>query len=153
MKNDANIETIIKEVSNRLSKYLEENNNRKTHERFTILEEIYRNQKHFDAESLYLKMKKNSYSVSRATVYNTLDVLLECGLIKKHNFGEHIFYFEKTHGFPLHFHLVCTKCKAINEFEDMQILNLAEQYSNSISFRLNDLSLNLYGLCDLCQKA
>lgn len=150
MTNAINIDQIIEEASQRFSNYLKQNNNRKTHERFAILEEIYRNQDHFDAETLYIQMKKSAYRVSRATIYNTLEVLLDCGLIKKHHFGDNISFYEKTCGFPRHHHLVCTKCGEIEEFVDEQIIQLAEHHSRSGSFLLNDLSLNLYGLCERC---
>ena len=151
MNNAINIDVIIKEASQRFSDYLEKNNNRKTHERFALLEEIYRNQHHFDAEMLYVRMKKSAYRVSRATVYNTLEVLLDCGLIKKYHFGENVSFFERTHGFPKHHHLVCSQCKSIGEFEYSEIQNMAVTQSEKYGFELEDFSLTLYGLCGNCR--
>lgn len=150
-KNDQ-IDDIVRQVIRRFSQYLEQNNNRKTHERFAILEEIYRNQKHFDAETLYVQMKKSAYRVSRATVYNTLEVLLDCGLIKKHHFGNNVSFYEKTHGFPEHYHIICSNCNSIQEFEEPSIEGLAQEHSQSKNFQLYELSLNLYGLCKECRK-
>jgi len=146
------MDDILKEVSRRFGKYLEENNNRKTHERFAILEEIYLNQKHFDAETLYVQMKKSAYRVSRATIYNTLEVLLDCNLIKKHNFGDNVSFFEKTYGFPTHHHMICSNCKSISEFENEEILNQSKSTSKELNFNLKDISLNLYGLCRECNN-
>jgi Fur family ferric uptake transcriptional regulator len=143
---------IISDVKTKFSEYLENNNNRKTQERFAILEEIYSNQDHFDAETLYVQMKKSAYRVSRATVYNTIDVLLECKLIKKHNFGENVSFFEKTYGVKPHHHLICSKCKTIREFEDPQILELSKNVASSHDFKLEDISLNLFGICNHCMK-
>ncbi|MEE9372566.1 MAG: transcriptional repressor [Saprospiraceae bacterium] len=140
------------EVKNKFSQYLENNNNRKTHERFAILDEIYSNQTHFDAESLYVKMKKSDYRVSRATVYNTIDVLLKCNLIKKHNFGDNMFFFEKTYGVTPHHHMICKTCKSIIEFEGFGVREFSHQISKSKQFKIEDICLNVYGKCEKCNK-
>ena len=80
---DLNI-TTIKEV---LRQYLLEKGFRNTPERYTILEEIYSMEHHFNVDDLYLLMMQKKYHVSKATIYNTIEIFLDAGLIRKHRFG------------------------------------------------------------------
>ena len=122
--NTRNEEAIIKEVKNIFAVHLEQNNFRKTPERFAILEEIYRRNDHFDAEALYIHMKNQNYRVSRATVYNTLELLVTCDLVKKHQFGKNLAQYEKSYGFKQHDHILMQDSGEVLEFCDPRIQNI-----------------------------
>ena len=137
----------LKNAKHRFKTFLEENKNRKTPERFAILEEIYLHQTHFDAESLYIKMKQNSYRVSRATIYNTLDILVECDLVIRHQFGDNKTLYEKCHGFPEHHHIVCLQCGQIKEFTDDRLADIVHRAAALPNNKIERTSLNIYTSC------
>ncbi len=146
-------EDIIKEVIQIFSNHLEKNGLRKTPERFAILEEIYRRSDHFDAEALYIHMKVQNYRVSRATVYNTLELLVTCDLVKKHQFGKNLAQYEKSYGFKQHDHVICVDCGKVVEFCDPRVQQIKSLVGEILKFKITHHSLNLYGICDgACDK-
>lgn len=153
MENLENNEELIKEVNQIFSAHLELNNFRKTPERFAILEEIYHRTDHFDAETLYIHMKNKNYRVSRATVYNTLELLVNCDLVTKHQFGKNLAQYEKSYGYKQHDHLLCIDCGKVLEFCDPRIQGIKDMMGDLLKFKVTHHSLNLYGKCDgACEK-
>lgn len=137
-----------------LKNYLQDKGFRNTPERYTILEEIYSLDHHFNVDDLYLIMMQKKYHVSKATIYNTIEIFLDAGLIRKHQFGEKTLSsssYEKSYFDKQHDHLVIYKkgsdkeIEEIIEFCDPRIQGIKEAIENAFGVNIDSHSLYFYG--------
>lgn len=142
---------IIKDV---LKLYLKDKGFRNTPERYTILEEIYNFEQHFNVDDLYMLMMQKKYHISKATIYNTIEIFLDAGLIRKHQFGEKTLTgstYEKSYFDKQHDHLVIYKkdsdkeIQEIIEFCDPRIQTIKKSIEEAFGVEIDSHSLYLYG--------
>ena len=144
MNNEADTKVSVRKV---FTEYLENHHQRKTPERFAILDEIYSLKEHFDIEQLYKILLSKNHNVSRATVYNTIDLLLDANLVMKHQFGKSLALYERSYAYKQHDHLICSNCEHVFEFCDPRIQQIQSMVGRMLNFDVRQHSLNLYGSC------
>lgn len=138
-------------VKQRLAQYLESKKMRKTEERFKILDKIYSSSAHVDVVALHKAMLADGYQVSRATVYNTLDLLIEAGLVRRVTLGDGVARYERITANSNHHHLICTRCGKVKEMRAVEVVG--DLLSRKMrSFTPAYYTLYIYGLCSTCAK-
>lgn len=127
--------------------FLKAGKNRITPERFEVMDAALDYEGHFGADDLYIVMKNLQSGVSRATVYKTLELLVQCELLSKRNFGENITRYESNFKRQSHDHLICMDCGRIVEFANPKVKKLPEEISNELGFEISSYSFNIFARC------
>jgi Fur family ferric uptake transcriptional regulator len=133
---------LLEEVRERLESFLANGGHRKTPERFVVLEEIYARGGHFDVDALQERMKQRGAKVSRATLYNTIELLLEAGLVRKHRFGEQSQY-EPGYPFRQHDHIIMDNGEVL-EFCDPRIQQIKATLEEHFGIEILHHALHIY---------
>ena len=139
--------TQLEEVRRHFADYLKTRGLRRTPERVAVLDALYATADHVDADTLYARIRTGGVPVSRATVYNTLDVLIACDLAVRHQFGQHQARYERAYAYWQHDHLICLDCQEILEFCDPRLQSIQETVADIYGFEVARHALTVYGHC------
>jgi len=123
-----------------------------THPRRLILDTVFGLHEHFEVEKLYDIIHKVSRDVSRATVYRTIPLLVDAGLIQRSVREENRDTYEHIFGHPKHLHWVCSGCGAVLETDLHDILKPLQNKAKVQNFLISDINLTISGLCWKCQS-
>lgn len=143
--NDDKIKLMARDT---LTQYLKDKGMRCTPERFAILGKVVNFANQFSTEMLYESLDLESYHVSKATVYNTMDILVDSGIVRKHQFND-ITYYENIIGGGNYHHLVCLQCGSIKAFKDPLLANTLKNRRYA-RFHMHYASVYVYGICTKC---
>jgi len=133
--------------------FLKLKNLRRTSQRDAIIETVFSTDEHFTAEQLLEWSRKRDRSVSRATVYRTLPLLTESGLVREMDFGKDFKYYDPNYAdHPNHSHIICGDCDKIVEFESEKIDKLEDEISHKLGFAVKTQRLQITGTCEQLKK-
>lgn len=132
--------------------FIKQNDLKNTPERMVILQEILKLNKHFEVENLIEHIKKMNIKVSRASIYRTLDLLVQCGIVNRINFDTSCFYYEITTNKSSHDHFICKECGKIIEFYYPEIENIHKNIVKSHEIEIDNYSHQIYGTCKDCNQ-
>ncbi len=125
---------------------------RYTEQQRDMVQHIFAQHNHFDADQLIEDLKQSGFRVSRATVYRTLNKLVDAGMLRRLEIGARIFY-EHDYGYPQHEHLYCESCRKMIEFQSQALNEIIQEECRRHSFQSNGHTLVVQGICGDCNRA
>lgn len=135
-----------------LVKFFRKHKLKSSQKRKFVIDYFLSQNKHLSTEELYNMVKNRFPRIGYSTVYRTLKLLTECGLVSMHHFGKGITRFEPVHKKQHHDHLICAKCGAIIEFRNQEIEEIQKRIARKYNFIVHDHKLEIYGLCLKCVR-
>ncbi len=134
------------------AQYLSTRNLKLTPERKIILEEMLKSRGHVEAEDLLFNLKRKAKRTSRATVYRTLELLVDSGLVRKVDLGHGHSHYELVANHPHHEHMICLRCGKVIEFSDKAMEEALDKLCQKNGFEHTLHLFQVYGYCEKCKK-
>jgi Fur family ferric uptake transcriptional regulator len=132
-------------------KYLKQKELKFTPEREVILEEVFTIHEHFDVEDLYQRLRDKEKYISRPTIYRTVSLLVDSGLVRKTIRQKERDYYEHIYGHEPHEHLVCINCGKVIEFNEERVEKIVEEVARKYGFKLVEHKFEIKGFCNNCR--
>ncbi|MDA7511384.1 transcriptional repressor [bacterium] len=133
--------------------FIESKGLRLTTQRMAIIDTVFSTEEHFTAEQLLEWSRERDRSVSRATVYRTLPLLTESGLVREMDFGKDYKYYDPNYAqHPNHNHIICQDCDRIVEFESEKIEKLEDEITHNLGFSLKTQRIQINANCEELKK-
>jgi len=142
--------TVQNNVRERFNSFLQNEGLKLTSERLTILNEALATEGHFEADDLLVILKQKGRKTSRATIYRTLEILAEAGVLRKVYFGSSATHFEKVTDKPRNDHMICQKCGVTIEFYSPELADIQNRLAKNFKFEVKDYCYQIFGLCENC---
>lgn len=137
------------EIVDQVYQYMENNGLRMTSQRRAIIKAAFDTTEHYTAEDLLAKARKLDASVSRATVYRTLPVLVRTGFLRELDFGKDMMFYDPNYAHhPNHNHIICKECEKIVEFEDYCLDVRENVLCKNMGFHAESVTLRIEASCE-----
>ena len=124
---------------------------RNTPEREQVVRAVFSIHDHFDVDGLFLLLQRQNEKISRATIYRTIPLLLESGLIQEAYFENGHLHYEHIYGHEHHSHLRCLDCGKVVEFTEESVGEVEEKVADHFDFLVTGHKLDVYGYCAKCK--
>lgn len=131
---------------------LHENQLPVTHQREAIAEVLFESNRHLSADDVAERLREQEEDIGKATIYRTLNLLVDVGLATEHDFNEGFKRYEMRVGSAHHDHLICTSCGDVTEFQQSELESMQQEVTREHGFRPLTRQLKIYGLCSECEE-
>ena len=143
----------MRKEENRFQDYIRHTGGRVTETRRLVLEAIYETHDHFSGDDIFILLKQKGHDISRASIFRTLPLLVDAGLLRESVSNERHKHYEHTWGHAHHEHLVCSECHQVVEFFDAGLENVLQEIADRHGYSISDHKIEIYGMCPQCRSA
>jgi Fur family ferric uptake transcriptional regulator len=136
----------------RFRRYLRDHHQPVTRQRDLVAQVVFLSEEHLSVDGIIRLLKEQGEAVGTATVYRTLEVLVESGLVRAHDFGEGFKRYEPLSAQTHHEHLICERCGSVVEFQNERVERMLPIIADEHAFQHSRHRVEIYGVCRDCLR-